>query len=83
MHNGYNNDLSLLSDYVFELVRCTGLDSDFQIELEPEELELFQTALDALDKISARVCETEQQIREYQIEMAEMNREYYASRGVK
>lgn len=81
--NGYNNDLSLLSDYVFELVRCTGLDSDYQIELEPEELELFQTALDALDKISERVCLTEEQIKEYQFEMAEMNREYYASRGIK
>lgn len=81
--NGYNNDLSLLSDYVFEIVRCTGLNSDFQIELEPEELELFQTALDALDKISERVCLTEEQIKEYQFEMAEMNREYYASRGIK
>ena len=39
MHNGHNNDLSLLSDYVFELVRCTGLESKFKIELEGEEVE--------------------------------------------
>ena len=81
--NGYNNDLSLLSDYVFELVRCTGLDSTYRIELEPEELELFHAALNALDKISERVCQTEEQIREYEVEMADMNREYYASRGIK
>lgn len=83
MHNGHNNDLSLLSDYVFELVRCTGLESKFQIELEGEEVEEFQSALNILDKISKRVCETEKQIIEYEQERAEMNREYYASRGVK
>ena len=83
MHNGYNNDLSLLRDYVFELVRCTGLESKFQIELEGEEVEEFQSALNTLDKISKRVCETEKQIIEYEQERAEMNREYYASRGVK
>lgn len=83
MHNGHNNDLSLLSDYVFELVRCTGLESKFQIELEGEEVEEFQSALNILDKISKRVCETEKQIIEYENERAEMNREYYASRGVK
>lgn len=83
MHNGHNNDLSLLSDYVFELVRCTGLESKFQIELEGEEVEEFQSALNILDKISKRVCETEKQIIEYEQELAEMNREYYASRGVK
>ena len=83
MHNGHNNDLGLLSDYVFELVRCTGLESKFQIELEGEEVEEFQSALNILDKISKRVCETEKQIIEYEQELAEMNREYYASRGVK
>lgn len=83
MQNGYNNDLSLLSDYVFEIVRCTGLNSKYQIELEGEEVEDFQIALNTLDKISARVCQTEEQIREYEIEQAEMNREYYASRGIK
>ena len=83
MHNGHNNDLSLLSDYVFELVRCTGLESKFQIELEGEEVEEFQIALNTLDKISARVCQTEEQIREYEKEREEINREYYASRGVK
>lgn len=83
MHNGHNNDLSLLSDYVFELVRCTGLESKFKIELEGEEVEEFQSALNILDKISKRVCDTEKQIIEYEKERAEMNREYYASRGVK
>lgn len=83
MHDGHNNDLSLLSDYVFELVRCTGLESKFQIKLEGEEVEEFQSALNILDKISKRVCDTEKQILEYEKERAEMNREYYASRGVK
>lgn len=79
----YLNDLSQLSDFVFELVRCTSQESKFNIDLEGEEVELFKTAFDALDKITQRVCDTQWQLEQYQEEVADLNRHYLATRGVR
>lgn len=77
------NKISDLEDFVFEIRRVSGKGSEWGVELEAEELEELKTAHRLLDKISARVLNTEEQIKDYELYQKDVRAEYAATRGVR